>query len=298
MWYRGTADNRGKCLLGTVNDGPNTAIQIECDETTGRFFLLIRSDGGSHHLMRVFLGADSSATISDGAYHHLVWVVDDSSKGLARVYLDGNIDAEATVSGRSAGEFREFQYDLAIGASHVRGRMAQFAHATLDEVALYAHPLSDARVKQQYAAGASRVTGEYVREVLRDSPFGFWRLGDSSPDDLRLLFDSRNVERIENAALRVGGVAKDPRNPLFGEEHSWEVMFNNLYPNVIFDRQEKLYKVWYSMFIVDSAYAETRPEERTPGTYMQRTRVRKDGLAYAVSQDGIRWEKTMMNIQP
>jgi hypothetical protein len=108
--------------------------------------------------------------------------------------------------------------------------------------------------------------------------------------------DNRNVERLENAVLRVGQVTKDSANPLFGEEHPWEVMFNNLYPNVIFDREAGLYKIWYSMFVVDSAYAETSPEQRKPGTYMQRVRVRKDGLAYATSKDGIRWNKPLQRV--
>ena len=49
----------------------------------------------------------------------------------------------------------------------------------------------------------------------------------------------------------VAPAEKDPRNPLFGEDKPWEQRFDNLYPNVMYDREEGLYKCWYSPFISD-----------------------------------------------
>jgi len=293
FWYRSSADNRGRCVLGSINDGANTALQIEIDRATDRFMLLIRSDGGPQHLMRVLMSQQLSAAASDGAFHHFAWVVDDASAGKVRVYFDGTEDGNATVFGTSSGTFTEFRHDLAIGASNVRGRFDQFINATLDEVALYAHPLSVAQVQGHFSV-ANNDEPSYAAVIRNDKAVAYWRLGEYSPQNLHLLLDDRNVARVQNAVLRVGSPAKHPKNPLFGEEHPWEVMFNNLYPNVIFDSDAGLYKAWYSMFVVDSAYAETTPAERQPGTYMQRVRVRRDGLGYAVSRDGIKWEKPML----
>ena len=129
--------------------------------------------------------------------------------------------------------------------------------------------------------------------------------------DMHLLLDDRIIERVDNARLRVGPVVKHPANPLFGEEYDWEVQFNNLYPNVIYDTAEQLYKIWYFTYTYDPAYARTPPEERRPGSYIELARKAKaelgippgddprtDGLGYAVSQDGIRWTKPMMDICP
>ena len=293
FWYRSTADNRGRCVLGSINDGANTALQIEVDRATGRLMLLLRSDGGPQHLMRVLMSPQFSVAVSDGEFHHLVWVVDDASTGKVRVYFDGMEDREATVTGTSSGTFTEFRHDLAIGASNVRGRVDQFVAATLDEVALYTRSLSAAEVQRHFTQ-ATMNASSYASVIQNDKAVAYWRLGEHSPQNLHLVLDSRNVARVKNAVLRVGKPAKHPKNPLFGEEHSWEVMFNNLYPNVIFDAEAGLYKVWYSMFVVDSAYAETSPADRKPGTYMQRVGVRRDGLGYAVSRDGIHWEKPML----
>ena len=66
----------------------------------------------------------------------------------------------------------------------------------------------------------------------------------------------------------------------------------------MYDEEEKIYKSWISMFIVDDAYAKTTPEQRTSGTYMKYTGNRRDGESYATSKDGIHWEKPMMNVVP
>ena len=298
LWYRGAADNRRRCLLGSINDGPNTAVQVERDQASGRFNLLLRCDGGPQHLVRVFMSPQRSAVMADGSFHHVVWVVTSAAEGTGAVYLDGEADPGVSVTGTATGRFAKLQHDLAVGASNVRGAVGQYLEATLDEVALYADALDAVRVAAHHAAGVEGREGRYARAVAADAPVAHWRLGESSPNDLHLLLDDRIVERVENAVLRVGAVAKHDANPLFGQEHPWEVMYNNLYPNVLYDHEEGLYKIWHTMFVVDSAYAETTPAQRTPGSYMKRVRVRRDGLGYAVSRDGIVWEKPMLNVQP
>lgn len=297
FWYRSTAENRGRCVLGSVNDGANTALQIECDRQTGRFHLLLRSEGGPQNLMRAYMSARCSEAASDGQFHHFVWVVDDASKGKVHAYFDGAEDTEATVSGTSSGKFVALQNDLVIGASNIRGHVDQFVSATLDEVAIYPSALKKDQIQLHHTTATTKPHA-YSQTVLKDAPLAYWRLGEYAPQNLHLLLDNRNVTRVENAELRVGRVEKHPENPLFKEEHPWEVMFNNLYPNVIFDPEAGSYKVWYGMFVVDSAYAETTPAQRTPGTYMKRVRVRRDGLGYAISKDGIRWEKPMLDEIP
>ncbi len=119
--------------------------------------------------------------------------------------------------------------------------------------------------------------------------------------DRYLLLDSRIIDRAENAVLRVGTARKHPANPLFGEEHPWEARFDNVYPNVTLDREEGVYKIWYKTFTRDAVTEDGEPvprEQRVRGTYGKFPRRRGDGLCYAVSKDGIAWEKPLLDLHP
>jgi len=116
-----------------------------------------------------------------------------------------------------------------------------------------------------------------------------------------LLLDERIVESVRNAKLTVGTVEKHNRNPLFAEDKPWEPRFDNLYANVIYDEDEGLYKCWYSPFIIDESTANTPKEDRVNGGKFKYQgkhtgRRREMGICYAVSRDGIRWEKPSLGV--
>ena len=103
---------------------------------------------------------------------------------------------------------------------------------------------------------------------------------EASASEKILLLDDRVIDRVENAVLRVGEVQKHPSNPLFGEDKPWEVRVDNMYPTVVFDEREGIYRCWYNTFMedVDSwFYAEM-------------------GLCYATSRDGLHWEKPELGV--
>jgi len=110
-----------------------------------------------------------------------------------------------------------------------------------------------------------------------------------------LLLDSRIVEKVENAKLAVGTVQKHKANPLFGEDRPWEKRFDNLYGNVIYDEEEKIYKCWYSSFIVDYSARGMSLEERDSKQYEEPDN-REMGICYAISKDGISWEKPNLGL--
>lgn len=89
-----------------------------------------------------------------------------------------------------------------------------------------------------------------------------------------LLLDSRIVGNVTDAALVLGSVTKHQSNPLFVMDKPWEITVNNLYPNVIFDEKDRLYRCWYLVY--------------GSGRY--------DGLCYAESEDGIRWRKPSLGL--
>lgn len=121
-----------------------------------------------------------------------------------------------------------------------------------------------------------------------------------------LLLDSRLIAKTENAALRVGRVTKHRANPLFGEDRPWEARMDNVYANVLYDEQAKLYRCWYSPFIIDAAHAATPKDKWPEATYrqvQQKLRAagrwqRVMGVCYAESRDGIRWTKPRLDLHP
>jgi hypothetical protein len=109
-----------------------------------------------------------------------------------------------------------------------------------------------------------------------------------------LLLDNRLIERLDNARLALGTVAKQARNPLFREDRPWEPRFDNLYANVLYDETEKLFKCWYSPFIIDKAVTDTAKADRLQVPY--RPNVREMGVCYAVSRDGLTWRKPALGL--
>ncbi|MHC4176312.1 MAG: hypothetical protein ACYSWU_02330 [Planctomycetota bacterium] len=77
------------------------------------------------------------------------------------------------------------------------------------------------------------------------------------------MLDLRIIDDTQNAELTLGTAKKDPRNPLFTEDRPWEPRYDNVYANVIYDGQERLYKCWYSPFIIDERTTSTPEEETT-----------------------------------
>ena len=110
-----------------------------------------------------------------------------------------------------------------------------------------------------------------------------------------LLLDNRIIEKTYNVLLEVGKVEKHPANPLFGEDKHWEKRFDNLYGNVIYDREEKIYKCWYSPFIQDESATGMTLSQRNAIKYRPPDN-REMAICYATSADGLSWEKPEMNL--
>ena len=115
-----------------------------------------------------------------------------------------------------------------------------------------------------------------------------------------LAFDTRVFETTENAELRLGEIVKNASNPLFREAFfaepplRWEARYDNLYPSVITDDEEAVFKCWYSAFIVDEASNRTPLSQRPHIAY--KGGQREEGVLYATSTDGSNWEKPALGI--
>ncbi len=109
-----------------------------------------------------------------------------------------------------------------------------------------------------------------------------------------LLLDSRIIDTAENARLTLGSVTKHPGNPLFGEDKPWEQRYDNMYASVIYDREEKQYKLWYNPFIKDASAKGMTLKERHTTPY--RHPRRENGICYAFSIDGLKWHKPDLHL--
>ncbi|CAN5777812.1 hypothetical protein BH11VER1_BH11VER1_22380 [soil metagenome] len=112
----------------------------------------------------------------------------------------------------------------------------------------------------------------------------------SEPDvHKHLMLDSRVILRSVNAQLVPGTVNKDSRNPLFQNDKPWENALNNLYPNVLWDEQEQIFKLWYKCVLADKDVIAKMEQPATiheVGWY----------LLYATSKDGITWDKPALGL--
>jgi len=102
---------------------------------------------------------------------------------------------------------------------------------------------------------------------LTDSPIA---LGNHR----QLFIDDYVIAETNNIIRRVCPVQKYPKNPIVRPDRPWEGSTTVPQGSVIYDAEDSCYKMWYTTDIHSLG----------------------KGLAYAVSADGVRWEKPEMDI--
>ncbi len=140
------------------------------------------------------------------------------------------------------------------------------------------------------AAVALLICSDSSPRVSSSSP----PVAEASVRSRHLLLDNHIVERKQNVRLVVGTVRKHESNPLMKEDRPWEPRFDNLYPNIIYDKALELYRCWYNPFIMDPLATRTPRDQRDKVPY--RPYDREFGLCYAVSKDGLKWTKPELNL--
>lgn len=135
--------------------------------------------------------------------------------------------------------------------------------------------------------------------TLTRSSLGQMAAAESRPpqrdnDPRRLFLDSRLIAKADGVRLVLGTVAKDPHNPLFGQDKPWEPRFDNMYPNILYDAEDGIYKCWYTPYIVDLFTTHTPPELRPYRSYDEAGE--ELGVCYATSRDGIVWQKPELGL--
>jgi len=100
----------------------------------------------------------------------------------------------------------------------------------------------------------------------------------------RLFLDLRDVTRMERLYRRVHQPRRHPENPILRGEHPWESVAS-LYGTVLFDPQEKRFRMWYLTGSYREGFVQVRGR-RVLGNITL--------LGYAASPDGVHWEKPIL----
>lgn len=121
----------------------------------------------------------------------------------------------------------------------------------------------------------------------------------------KYLFLDRGIidgHNSENVILKLNQLIKDDENnPMFKEDYfsnpsrPWEVRYDNGYPNVIYDKEENIFRCYYTLFIHDSESENTLLNER-PNRQYEPNYSRIVAVCYAQSKDGIHWEKPNLGL--
>jgi hypothetical protein len=163
LWFRGSTIGGGvlQFLFGKLNAWDNlTGWKIAFDAADN---LVVRL-GISNDILSI-----PGAVYLDGEAHHLV-VTRECTEPRMTLYIDAVQVATSTntLIDDNLGNSQNFRVGLGTTEGFV---------GTIDEVALYGSVLSTTVIQQHYNTGFA---SPYEAEVLTDSPFLYWRLGESS----------------------------------------------------------------------------------------------------------------------
>ena len=96
-----------------------------------------------------------------------------------------------------------------------------------------------------------------------------------------LFIDDTHLETVDKVRRGVAVATRVSQEPLIVADSPWEREWHiGAYVNVIYDDAEEVFKMWYG---VGRTLSDTRGED-------------ENALAYAVSEDGLRWEKPVLNL--
>ena len=98
----------------------------------------------------------------------------------------------------------------------------------------------------------------------------------------QLFIDDYLIAESDNVTRCLHPVTKHSSNPIVRPDRSWERGLAVPQGTVIYDGEDKIYKMWYT----------TNVQSRGEGESFNKGK----SLAYAISEDGVRWEKPNMDI--
>lgn len=103
--------------------------------------------------------------------------------------------------------------------------------------------------------------------------------------DRYLFLDLQHITRMDRLYRRLHQPQRCEQNPILRGEHSWESMAS-LYGTVLFDPEEARFKMWYLTGPARDSMVQVRERQALGNITL---------LGYAISTDGIHWEKPILD---
>jgi hypothetical protein len=160
-----------------VTGNPTIASRYGDTFSMSRFILRLDGDKPAFYTFSggTLASAASATAVAVGQVYHLAGTY-NASTGAMVLYVNGVQVATATRAGVNTGTI-----PLTIGARYsdgTAGNGRDVFNGRIDEVAYYGTALTADRVMAHYVAGLA--ADAYGREVLKDAPWGFWRLNEAA----------------------------------------------------------------------------------------------------------------------
>jgi hypothetical protein len=110
---------------------------------------------------------------------------------------------------------------------------------------------------------------------------------------VHLILDADSVQSAEGVEFRLHQAAKHPENPVIvpGMPHEWDGLQVNWPSQVVYDRDDQLFRCWYSG--LDAVQYDPKVYPERAGFAHWLGRIWKQG--YAESKDGVYWEKPLLD---
>lgn len=139
----GLSGGAGNSLLGTFNDGSNTAIQIP-DAGNNNRFILIRDDSGND--ARVLWS--NASNFEDGEPHRIIVNIPDTTNASTyELWVDQFEESLSIDSDTSPGDFSDFEFPLSFFARNVRGSILSHTDCILDDICLFEDSLTQSEIE-------------------------------------------------------------------------------------------------------------------------------------------------------
>ena len=144
---------------------------------------------------------------------------------------------------------RAYERTVAYGAADgAPGRIGLQRHTQVRAVLRFVRAAADLRVVRLRTSSRARMRRTLYGDggMLAISTLLVAIVVSSAHGQRYLTIDSSVIETTNGLEISLGPVAKDPANPLFGENRPWEAAWWNTYPTVAYDASTSKFKMWYN----------------------------------------------------
>ena len=157
-WVKSSTTTAILCVMGEVNTGPTTIFQLNLnlspvDAVTiaaGKITVTRRDEDTISQIK----GVNSNTGITNGNWHHLVWVQSHNS---CQIWIDGINQTIYDFTTGLADNMANFEFNMYIGAQNNRGTTANSVDGLMTEFAIFNDALTESEITEIYNYG---LTGE------------------------------------------------------------------------------------------------------------------------------------------